>query len=462
MPSTLFSLVAVLLGGVLLQAQSASAVAPLTPPICSTKCTITALGAAGCALKDIRNCLCTNMTLQLELATCVYKSCNHTEQQTATQILQEKICVGVPFESRKTELLRAEFLLAAITYPIIILRMISRVWVARKVWWDDWMIVFAVAFMIPNTVIPIWTAYQGFGLHIWNVEPHKAIILGKLYYVATIFYALIQNLAKFSILFLYLRIFPAPDFSFIVKIAIGFMLCHTIAFTSAIIFQCTPIEVAWSPSGDSKCINMHTLAIAGAIASIVEDLVIITLPINQLLALRISRRKRSALFFMFAVGSFACVASMIRLKVIIDFFPNPNLDSTWTAISPTIWSDIETYMAINCSCIMCLRPLFSKAFPKVFGTTNATTDTNTTTNAGSDSKPKSYSKRSTTTPPKVWADKWGSTYDTQSRRSEEDVIIQQSGPEELELRKLPTNMSNNTNGRGSPGSDRNDSYHHGV
>ncbi|KAL2071931.1 hypothetical protein VTL71DRAFT_13166 [Oculimacula yallundae] len=460
MLSAPYFLVAALFGGALFQAQLAAAVTLLTPPICSVNCTITTLGAAGCALTDVQNCLCTNMTLQLQLAECVYKSCNLTEQQTATHILQDQLCLSVPFESRKVEIIRAQYLLAGFTYPIIILRMISRIWIAQRVWWDDWMVVIAAAFMIPNTVIPIWSAYHGFGVHIWNVQPQDAIILSKLYYVATIFYALIQNLAKFSILFLYLRIFPAQRFRLLVKICMGFMLCHTLAFTLSIIFQCVPFEAMWTPSIANQCLDLYALAVAGAVFTILEDIVIITLPINQLMALRLSKKKRFALFFMFALGSFACVASMVRLKVIIDFYPNPSIDSTWTSINPTIWSDIETYMAINCSCLMCLRPLIVQIFPKIFGSTHTTTSDAPAANSDSDGKVNSYSRRST--PSKLWMDKWGSsTLGTHSSKSMEDIIIQQRGTDELELREIPTILSTNTNnGRGSPGSE--ESFHHGV
>ncbi len=35
-----------------------------------------------------------------------------------------------------------------------------------------------------------------------------------------------------------------------------------------------------------------------------------------------------------------------------------------------IWSDIETYTAIICSCLMCIRPLLKKCFPSLFPAEN--------------------------------------------------------------------------------------------
>lgn len=77
---------------------------------------------------------------------------------------------------------------------------------------------------------------------------------------------------------------------------------------------------------------------------------------------------------------------MIRLKYLKNY--NFNLDSSCKSpngpfspatqepslitdvignnVDVVIWSDIETYTAIICSCLMCLRPLLKKCFPSLF------------------------------------------------------------------------------------------------
>lgn len=110
-------------------------------------------------------------------------------------------------------------------------------------------------------------------------------------------------LAKIAILLFYLRIFPDDRFRFITKIAaVGVGLTST-SFGFAIIFQCTPIRAAWMPDLPAKCISPKGLVYGGAVFSILEDLIIILLPVRQLQALKLSWRKRFALMLMFAVGS---------------------------------------------------------------------------------------------------------------------------------------------------------------
>jgi hypothetical protein len=124
-----------------------------------------------------------------------------------------------------------------------------------------------------------------------------------LYYVAQIFYALIQNIAKFSILFLYLRIFPTPKFRLAVKLSMAVIVCHTIAFTIGVAMQCLPLDNLWDPKIPAKCIDLHVFAICGASLSIFYDIIIMLLPISELKGLNLTLRKRLALCFMFALGS---------------------------------------------------------------------------------------------------------------------------------------------------------------
>ncbi|KAN0120337.1 hypothetical protein V8E51_002545 [Hyaloscypha variabilis] len=327
-------------------------------------CSLAVLDSADRNLTSIRTSLCTISTLQYELYLCILDSCSQVDQIISINVLQDDTCFGVPFPSRKTYIIQAEIILTVFTYAAIISRLISRLWVARKIWWDDWIVIAAAVLMVPNTAIPIYTAYHGFGTHAWNVRVQDQVLIPKLYYAAQIFYTLMQCLAKFSILFIYLRIFPLPNFRLIIKICIGWMACHTLIFTLGTALQCLPVQTLWDPSIGHKCIDIHAFAVSGAVFSIFEDLVIMLLPISELKGLPFTIRKRIALCLMFALGSFACITSMIRLKYVKNYYPN--IDASWENVDIVIWSDIETYTAIICSCLMCIRPLLKNCFPSLF------------------------------------------------------------------------------------------------
>lgn len=90
-------------------------------------------------------------------------------------ITQDGICTGIPQPSRSAEIIRDIVIIAAITFPIILLRFISRNLVSSKLGWDDWVIGIAAVgnelfilqtkidlkqcLMIPMTVIPILSIF---------------------------------------------------------------------------------------------------------------------------------------------------------------------------------------------------------------------------------------------------------------------------------------------------------------
>ncbi|ELR04908.1 hypothetical protein VC83_02790 [Pseudogymnoascus destructans] len=338
-------------------------------PTCTQECGVKVLVPANCPFTDLANCLCTNTTLQSTFALCVAGSCGLADQAKSSTLMQTQICNGTPKESRSAEVIRDVIIISAFTFVIIGLRFYSRALVASQLWWDDWTIAFAGIIMIPMTIIPIFNATRGFGEHFWDVPPQNLELLEKLYYISQILYSFVQVLAKFSILFLFLRVLPTQKFRLVVKISIAWMICHTLAFGLAVTLQCVPVESVWDHSIKGKCTNSQAFVYAAAGFSIFEDFVIMLLPIWELKGLRLSTKKKFALMFLFALGSFACITSMIRLKYLVAY--GTSIDVTYGAVDVVLWSVLEDYVAVTCASLMCLRPLIVRCFPSLFLTSNA-------------------------------------------------------------------------------------------
>lgn len=334
-------------------------------PSCVLECSLQVLTAANCSVAEIRECFCTSFTLQSNVALCVMKSCNATNQYSSMANARNDVCAGVPQESRSDELFRSGIILSAITLPFVVLRFISRISVAQRVWWDDWAILASIIFMLASNAIPIYASFHGLGKHFYNISPQNMIMICKLLYTCQVAYVIHQTLPKISMLLLYLRIFPSPRFACITKLAIAWMICHTLVFLFIVIFQCTPISLLWSQTtAAGKCLDRMTIVYIGAGLSIAEDLVIMFLPIHELKTLNLPRRKRIAICFVFALGSFACVTSIVRLKYVVNSFTS--IDIAWNSVPVFIWSEIETYFSVICSCLICIRPLLFKLFPSLF------------------------------------------------------------------------------------------------
>lgn len=340
-------------------------------PSCTEKCAVSEITLAGCQLNNLTGCICTNETLQMQLSNCVLNSCNLTEQIRSSTILQERLCEGVPQPSRGAEIIRISVILTLIATCAIALRCASRYLVARKFWWDDWVIILVAVFLIPLSVFAILYPHYGLGKHIWNIPPLNVILLRKIYYTVQIFYVFIISLAKVSILCFYLRVIPGDRFARIAKICIVWMMCHFFGFLMAVVLECVPISAVWDTDIKGRCVNSQALGFAGAGASIFEDFVLILLPISELRTLTLDWKKKAVLIFMFALGSFVCIASIIRLRFMFNYNYGTSPDATWEQVDVIIWSEIEAYVAATCACLITFRALLLKYFPGLFAVNRA-------------------------------------------------------------------------------------------
>lgn len=91
--------------------------------------------------------------------------------------------------------------------------------------------------------------------------------------------------------------------------------------------------------------------------NILTDLWILLLPISTLRGINRPTREKIALFLIFGVGTFAAVASIVRLHTIYTYTLAD--DPFHEGIKVNLWSVIELTIAISCASVSALKPIFS-------------------------------------------------------------------------------------------------------
>ncbi|OHE92570.1 integral membrane protein [Colletotrichum orchidophilum] len=351
-------------------------------PQCAVSCITTAFGNSGCRLDNIAPCICTNLTLLDGLSGCVQTSCIW-QDQLALSYLTDDLCRPYPHPSRDVEIKLVVAALAITTFPIVALRMISRWIVASRLELDDWMTLATAGILAATLGCVIATAELGFGLHYWNVNPENAQTILQLYYAVQMLYIIVLILAKLTILALFARVFPDRKFQIINKLVFVFLILHGLIFVFVIMFECTPIAGIWDRTIDRQCVDLNAVAMASAILSIVEDIVIFTMPIQQLIRLQLSFKKKIAVGFMLSLGSFACITSIVRLRWLVLF--SISYDTTWDNVDVVNWSMAEISCALMCGSLPALRPLLKKipGFLTTIRSTRPTIEVKDTLNRGS-------------------------------------------------------------------------------
>jgi hypothetical protein len=175
-------------------------------------------------------------------------------------------------------------------------------------------------------------------------------------------YKISLQATKVSLLLFYMRIFHhIAWFKKISLSLIAFLVIYLIATTVTSIVQCTPVELAWDPSGDSsRCIDLPKFFIFNGVVALLTDLLVLVLPLPLVWGLQLPFSQKLALIPVFGIGLAIVVVSALRLKYLITA---PALDKTYD-LEITLWTIIEYNLALVCASLPSVRVLLARMFPR--------------------------------------------------------------------------------------------------
>ncbi|KAI1877994.1 uncharacterized protein JN550_000176 [Neoarthrinium moseri] len=329
----------------------------LTVPACGSTCIYGEAAQSACSISNI-TCICTNSTLKAKIQTCILSNCSIREalREDRTGLVWH---LGLAF-----------MIIGLVAFFIRCLeRLRARTWGM-----DDSVISVVAAILIPMGALTIPLSNYGLGLDMWNVSSDDINSILYHFYWEEILYAVALGLNKISILFFYLRVFPQTSFRVAVYILLGLNAGYAIAYSLAVVFQCSPIEGAWRAwDGEytAECVNINYLGWSGAAVNIALDIATLILPMYLLVGLTMSIKKKIQIIAMFMVGFFVTLVSILRLRSLIEFGSTKNVTQDYVEVG--YWSTIEISIGIVCACMPAIRALLSKVFPLVFGSQNRTT-----------------------------------------------------------------------------------------
>ncbi|KAJ0157986.1 hypothetical protein CTA2_12584 [Colletotrichum tanaceti] len=181
-------------------------------------------------------------------------------------------------------------------------------------------------------------------------------------YAAEIVYVFVLLLAKLSLVVFYLRIFTVPRFRVAAYALIGFLVLGQIVIGFLTVFSCHPIELFWNRDiHTGGCLDVNRLAYANSALAIVQDLVILALPVAMLPGLQMSLGKKISVATVFSLGSVGFISTIVRLRVLAVF--GRSIDPTWDYAPVVWWTTIELGVVIVCACAPMIRNLVERVLP---------------------------------------------------------------------------------------------------
>ncbi|KAH7140948.1 hypothetical protein EDB81DRAFT_654823 [Dactylonectria macrodidyma] len=136
-----------------------------------------------------------------------------------------------------------------------------------------------------------------------------------------------------------------------------------------VLVMCVPLEGAWDPKVDAKCIpNITIMWYFNGVFNTIGDLFILTLPIPALWRLQLPRRQKAYLLFVFCLGFLTVGISIGRMRWL-----KMSKDLTWWNVNPALWSLGELTSAISCACLPFFKPLTLRVKSSMSRTTGGDT-----------------------------------------------------------------------------------------
>ncbi|CAI0642199.1 unnamed protein product [Colletotrichum noveboracense] len=257
------------------------------------------------------------------------------------------------------------FLLMALT--CLGLRMYVRLFMIRKTWWDDWLMVGAMIFCIGVTICVILaTELYGWNLHVWDVPLSEIRQSRQISMAAQTLFLFASGLSKLSILCSYLRIAaPGTWFSRLTWVTGILVFLSTWTFMIVLWTQCAPIWHYWTLFADwGNCIPEWPPLAGQGITTVMTDIAVYLLPMPTLFRLQMPMIQRISLAALFGLGLLVVIAGIMRtywvLYVEITYVEDPSYDLTWDSYNIWIWTALEANFAIICGCAPAIRRLFTK------------------------------------------------------------------------------------------------------
>jgi hypothetical protein len=262
-------------------------------------------------------------------------------------------------DTQGPRLLIIQMILMPLALVALIARLYARVYLMKKAWIDDWLMLAAMTLVIGTTIAVILaTEVFGWKIHVWDLTKHQLEHGRKASITAQTLFLPASGLAKLSILTSYLRI--APYDSWFRRLTISTMpLVGTLmlAFLILLWTQCSPASDYWHLSDNSHCIDEGPPLIGQAVTSVITDFMVYVLPLPTLRSLNLPKRQRVALIIVFSLGFVVVFAGCMRTYWVVEVV-NDTYDVTWNGFCMWFWVAVEVNLGVICGCVPTLRPLF--------------------------------------------------------------------------------------------------------
>ncbi|KAJ5081861.1 hypothetical protein NUU61_010125 [Penicillium alfredii] len=263
-------------------------------------------------------------------------------------------------ENQKSQMLGAVIALMVVGPLAVLLRVYTRLKTSQAQFGLDDCFISAALFSAYGSgiCVIISTRYKN-GWHQQALTHDDFTVVWKLLFAQVIIYASTVTCTKTSIVLFYRRIF---NLRYSLYAAMFFILGYFVAVVITIAAACRPFPFCWehyiNPQASGTCIDVSEFLFASGIASVLIDALILCVPAPIIWKLQMPKSQRLAVTGILLLGSFVCVAGIVRVVMLARNLHSS--DPSWTIAPVFVWSCVEPFIGIVCACLPTVSPLFRR------------------------------------------------------------------------------------------------------
>lgn len=257
------------------------------------------------------------------------------------------------------QLVAVAIIFLVLTYISSALRFFVRIRITRVFAADDWLMLIAQLIFTFSCACILRGVHYGIGRHNADLTESNAIEGLKYQAFATLSYVANMMFIKLSIALFLLRIAVQRPYIWILRISMVVVAIWSVAIWIYDLFQCIPVQAQWDYTiQNAKCVSGSSFIAAAysiSVMTILTDWLYALLPIPMIWSVQMSVQTKVTVAFVLSLGIFASVATLIRLKYIVEL--GNNSDGLYTGTSAMVWTLVEPGVAITAACLVTIRPL---------------------------------------------------------------------------------------------------------
>ncbi|PVH98253.1 hypothetical protein DM02DRAFT_499811, partial [Periconia macrospinosa] len=239
----------------------------------------------------------------------------------------------------------------------IVLRICARHMIGR-IGSDDYLMVAAWVVYIFVAVCDYLSINYGLGAHAFRLTENDINEGKKWFFFSGVGYAITTALIKTSICVLLLRLLGGTRrvLAWIIYGVIALAWAGTFIRVVAYMARCKPLDAAWDPLGECRSATiLSNVTWFFSAVCIATDWICAIIPIFIILRLNLPRRAKIQLAFILALGMIASVATIIRMKHLVDYTRTD--DALYRLDDVSLWSETEACLGIIAGSLPTMKPL---------------------------------------------------------------------------------------------------------